>query len=434
MKKKVLFLTYTFPPVGGAGVQRVTKFVKYLSQFKWEAVVMTCANPSVPLFDDSLLQDIPANVMVVGTKTFEPSYDVKKKLGNEGECSGGPLSWLKKCFKKLVVSMVLPDAQILWWPHTALRMWQLIKAEKIDIVFATAPPFSVLVLATFLGRLRKVPVVVDFRDEWVFSRAQWENAPRGRFAQFIDKVLERFVVQKSSGFIAATQSYIDGICQRHPKVSSDKGQVITNGYDDTDFKDVVKRPLPDYSNGRIHILYTGTVWKATSLRPFMNALRSAMDASPALKEKLLLTVIGRVVDEEKDLLNCDDFAGMVQLLGYQEHSAIIQELVNANIMLLTLTDLPGAGRIIPGKTFEYMASGNQVLALVPEGEVSTLLKENYLNSIVLNPDDVVSISEFLTGLISSSAINQGERQAVGQFSRRSLALKLAKVFDGICQD
>ena len=125
--KKVAIIAYGFPPVGGAGVQRPVKFVKYLREFGWEPVVLTVGNPSVPVIDTSLLHDIPENVAVYRAKTLEPSYRAKNVLAHAGSGLGATLKrLLKYCFS----SLLLPDVQVLWWPYLIVYLIKVIKNEK----------------------------------------------------------------------------------------------------------------------------------------------------------------------------------------------------------------------------------------------------------------------------------------------------------------
>lgn len=426
--KKVLVVSHYFPPVGGAGVQRAAKFVKYLPQFGWKPIVLTAENPSVPVFDESLLRDIPEETVIVRTKTLEPSYAVKESLGKRPASDSSLKQKVSSAFRSLVKSLLLPDPQVLWWPNAAWKMFRLLKEEKVDLVFATAPPFSVLVLATVVGRLRKIPVVVDFRDEWVFARNHLENAQRGRFAQWVDHFLEGYVVSKCSGFVAATQSYVDGIYHRHPKVFRDKGLAITNGYDEDDFTTIVKIPS-EGEKKKINILYTGTVWKATSLKPFLLALKQALIIAPSLNHKMVFTLIGRVVGEEKEILDDPIFLNIINIMGYRKHRETIQEMFDADVLLLTLSDIPGSEKIIPGKTFEYMATGKPILAITPQGETVNILDKNYKCSTVFDPRDIELIKNFIINLsIGGNSPDFRRISGPSQFTRYSLAQKLTKFF------
>src|SRR5687767_6495908 len=154
MTKRVLFVTYQFPPVGGAGVQRVTKFIKYLPSYGWQPSVLTVANPSVPAFDDSLLADVSEQVLVRRAKTLEPSYQVKTAVsGGEDRAGAKPgfMRGLTKTVVRRLANLVLqPDVQVLWMPDALRQGKRLLREVEHAAIVASGPPFSTFVLAAAL--------------------------------------------------------------------------------------------------------------------------------------------------------------------------------------------------------------------------------------------------------------------------------------------
>jgi len=419
--KKVLVIAYTFPPSGGAGVQRPLKFVKYLKEFGWEPAVLTVRNPSVPTADEGLIKDIPADVKIYKAKTFEPSYANKEKFASTDKNS----TPYRKKIKSLISYLFMPDMQILWWPGLILYLIAIFRADRPDVVFVTAPPFSSLIPVVVFGKMFHVPVIVDFRDEWSFARSNIENAGRGKIPEFLDFWLERMVVKLCCDFTAATKSYVDSIRLRHYSAAMGKGVAITNGYDEDDFNTLKRKRNND---GKFNILYTGTVWKATSLKSFISAVENLLDEFPELIGKLSIQIFGRVVEDELDYMKSLIEQNIIVLEGYRSHSEIMQEMINADLLLLTLSDLPGANKIIPGKTFEYMATKNKILAILPKGETSALLDSYYCRCYYSN-HDVKSISKNILSAISLHSEKES-RCDVAKFSRFTLTDKLAKVLNG----
>jgi len=424
--KKVIIIAYAFPPVGGVGVHRVTKHVKYLKNFGWEPVVLTVANPSVPIVDEALLQDIPDGVIVFRARSFEPSYAQKK---NFAELRNGWSAQLKLFAKNVLSGLLLPDIQVLWWPGLIWRLISMVKNERPNCIFVTAPPFSAFIPVVAIGAFFKVPVVADFRDEWSFSRAHWENSAKGKIAKTLDVFFEKYVVSKSTAITAATQSYINTL-DRNYQLPSGKGTVITNGFDEDDF--VFDQHLRKICNNKISIVYSGTVWNGSSLKCFASALHELLDTDPVLQQAFQIKLFGRVVDTELSYLKSSDLEEVIQLFGYIDHSDIIREMCEADILLLVISDLPGAEKIIVAKTFEYMATGKHIFAMVPEGETKTLLSEQYGNVTFANPGDASDIKEkFLSMIQSFDEIKTVVGKDVMQYSRRSLTGQLVDVFNRV---
>lgn len=427
---KVLVVAYAFPPVGGAGVQRPVKFVKYLREFGWEPLVMTGANPSVPVLDNALLKDIPDGVRIFRARTLEPSYTAKQSFAKHK-----PGIWsIKSIIKKTLANFMLPDLQILWWPGLVAEMIKVIRREKPDCLWVSAPPFSSFIPVMIVGKIFSVPVVLDYRDEWSFSRTNWENLSKNRLAFTLDTLLERFVLGNCHAFTVASQSYIAGISARYGAATAAKGTVITNGYDPDDLagNDLAHPTLPDA--GKITIVYAGTVWSATSLGNFCTALTRLLDDQTGLKQVLKFKIFGRIVDSERGYLETAALHEIVECHGYIDHELAVREMCRADILLITLSNLPGAEKIITGKAFEYMAAGKHIFAVVPEGETRRVLQENYNKLTVA---DAGSPQEIMAGL--AWLVTHGEKirhdlpTDVSRFSRIRLTGLLAAVLNKTIQ-
>jgi len=425
--KKVLMVAYSFPPVGGAGVQRPIKFVKYLREFGWEPVVLTVKNPSVPVVDESLLKDIPEGVKIYKARTFEPSYQTKKGYTDSKK---GLLSPVKSIVKKLVANLLLPDVQVLWWPALTMKLVSIIRYEKPDCLFVTAPPFSSFVPVVLIGRLFRVPVVVDFRDEWSFSRQNWENAQKNIFSNFIDVVMERTVVMNTTAITVASPYYQTSLEKQYP-FALHKVHTITNGYDPDDFVDVDFSKSNKLDSDYFTIVYTGTIWRATSLEPFLRGVSELVETAPDIIAKIKLRIIGRIVEEEINILESLRELISVETVDYLPHEKIFPEMTSADLLLLTLSDLPGAEKIIPGKTFEYLAAKKSILAVIPSGVTSELI-EDETNVFIVDPSNHGRISEILIKIVGNNMIGS-TREGIEKYSRSNLTIKLCDVFNNICQ-
>lgn len=410
-------------------MQRPVKFVKYLRTYGWEPVVLTVDNPSVPVYDTGLLNDIPVGVKVFRARTFEPSYALKKGFIPSGD---GFKSKIKSLLKRCITHCMLPDLQILWWPDLIVKLVQIIRAEEPKVLFVSAPPFSSFIPVVLIGRIMGVPVILDYRDEWAFSRDHWENATKHVWARRLDMLLEKYAVTECSAFTAANASYVSCISAAYPAVSADKGVVITNGFDEDDFNSVLDFGGANNDGKLITIVYTGTVWKATTLRNFLTVLIKFLKANPTLRKILRVKVFGRIVDAEQWYFQNIDLNDVMQVHGYIEHADLMKETMAADVLLLTLSELPGASKIITGKAFEYMAAGKHILAIVPKGETRDLLLQNYNKLSLADASDLDEIYSALVGIVEDIRnIRKAPGSDVTCFSRRALTSELAAVFDKI---
>lgn len=430
--KKVLIISYTFPPVGGAGVQRVSKFVKYLPATGWAPTILTTSNASVPLIDRNLLKDIPDSVQVIRTKTLEPSYAVKSQV-KELDKNTNILGKIKILIRNIVKALLFPDAQILWWLHTSFALRKLLRTRDFEVIFVTGPPFSAILCTVFWGRFYKVPVVVDFRDEWSFSRQNWENSAKNKVSLWLDSQCEKWVISRAAAITVASPGYKLSFEKKYPELS--KKNIcffIPNGFDHEDYlgkEDCVANLKFQFKNKFI-LLYAGTLWKATSIKNVALAIESMLARNPKLAAKFQLRIVGRVVEEELEALNTLVDLGVAKVEGYLGHDDVITEMLSSDALLLTLSDLDGAEKIIPGKLFEYLATNLPILAVLPNGVCSNLLAEINPDGICF-PSNIDDISKHLENLIWVKSDKFSSGESVNRYRRDFLTSELAAVFNDL---
>ncbi len=386
-KKKVLVISYAFPPAGGAGVQRPAKFVKYMRNYGYEPLVLTAENPSVPLRDDSLSQDVADTATLLTARTLEPSYRIKTSVRRKGRQG---LS-----FEAAIRSILVPDPQVLWLPGLLKKVLSLRKNAP-DLIFVTAPPFSSLVAGVLTKLILKRPLIVDFRDEWVgwLDGSSWsELGTNSRVRAGIDRFLERVVVNFSDAVISASPGYAEAFRKKYPQAPGDKFTVITNGYDPEDFtrdkeEGDCKEVLPAH---KLNIVYMGTVFPLTSLKYFLDGL-SGTEA----KKGIALTVVGRITPEEERLVAAYPDLN-IRKIGYLPHASALRLARNADALLLTLSPIKGSERIIPAKIFEYLALQKHILAVLPDGSAADILN-GFSGCVTIDPGDTTRVSRACQGL------------------------------------
>jgi glycosyltransferase involved in cell wall biosynthesis len=420
---RALVVSYSFPPVGGAGVQRAVKLVKYLPDHGIDAEVLTVDNPSVPVMDTTFDADVEG-VTVHRARTLEPGYGVKH-AGWKSETSAAPPSLKQRALRGGVAvarQLLVPDPQVLWIPGAGVTLHRL--AERYDAVVVTAPPFSSFLLGP-VARLRRCALVLDYRDEWSTLRESYENlqSPLGRWA---GGPLERALIRRAQAVVAATPAFRDHLLDQFPFLEPDTVHAISNGYDPDDFPDDLPRPPTD----RFHLTYAGTVFRLTSPKDLLAAVRKLHEREPELARRLSLRFIGRVVPSEEGLFEGMESLG-VERLGYIEHGKLMSYLSASHFTLCVQSDTPGVERIYPGKIFELMYLGRPVLTLSPNGALTDLVRDLGLGPI-LGPGDVDGICRFLVEQLRHFE-TEGEVRApeidpevIAPFHRRALAGRWAE--------
>jgi hypothetical protein len=434
-RKRVLLISYHFPPVGGAGVQRPAKFARYLPEHGWDVSVLQAANPSVPLIDESLLADLPDDLLIVKAKTLEPGYAAK--AGGNGAGSKPSLSGRFKGLLREVARRALqPDPQILWYPAARKAALELLRQTRHDVILATAPSYSNLVLGASLSRATGVPLVVDYRDEWDLSSAYWENAPRDRISHAIQQRMQRRVLRTASAIVATTEASTGRVASRAAEAGVNPiAECIYNGWDRNDMvRPELDGTVAASSTGRLRLVYTGTLWNLTSIAPLRSALQRLAERRPDLAQRVDLIALGRKTPEQSVELETIAATGVsVDARDYAPHSVAIDTMRSADVLLLLLSDVPGAERVTPAKLFEYMAIARPMLAITPDGETAGIVR-SIQPGAWRAADDVAGIAEWLESCFDrpdARTAPEDYPSRIAPYERSFLAGKLARLLDRV---
>lgn len=438
-KKRLLLISYHFPPVGGAGVQRPLKFVKYLRQFGWDVSVLMAANPSVPVFDESLCRDLPQDLVIEKARTWEPDYKLKQQIGKAENTHKTWLNrtthYLKGLARSSVRICLQPDAQILWVPNALRSAKQLLKRLPHDAILATAPPYSNLLLGAKLKRLSGLPLIVDYRDEWDLSSKYLENSHRDWFSRLVQERMQRQVLRQADAIIATTDGSTARLQDRAIKAGSRAHAFcIFNGFDPSDFEGLNTSETNPVRT-RYQIVYTGTLWNLTTVQPMVEAIERLNRESPEILDRLELVFVGRKTQEQLDLLRRLTLTrAKVVIRDYCDHAEALQLMANADCLCLLLSAVPGAERVAPAKLFEYLALRKPILAITPEGETASILKR-YFPRNHFTPDDVPGIANWLTDhlavypTVSTHEWSRTPAADVSMFTREHQTAQLAGILD-----
>jgi len=452
MPRRVLFVAYLFPPVGGVGVHRVTKFVKYLPQFGWESSVLTVSNPSVPLLDDSLLRDIPSSTVIRKAKTLEPGYALKSAVSG-GKDAGvasqsspfsprGIAARLKGTAKSLARAagnaLLQPDSQILWRWNALREGRKLLKEIPHDAIIATGPPFSSFLVGQTLARESGLPLLLDYRDEWDISNAYWENKKQGALANFFQRRMQFSVLRTASHVIATTPASTAAVDEiARAAGSRAPATCLYNGFDPDDFSSHGQRPVKkDYGCGpeKFRLSFIGTLWNLNSIEPLVRAIETLAASHPILLEHLELVLAGRRTPDQESIV--DRLGGLpcaVTRLPFVSHSEAVDMMRTSDSLLMLNADVPHAHRIINAKTFEYMAARRPSFVVAPPGDVWDILRD-LPGTVLCEPsktDDIarklaLAIEQHRCGVTHDDAVWPIER-----FERRSLTAELANLLNGL---
>lgn len=428
---RALLVSYVFPPVGGAGVGRTLKLSKYLPDQGVQPAVMTCANPSVPVFDESLLRDVRPDMEIIRARTLEPGYGLKKATWeSNGDKNGGARAGASRKLVGLAGGLaraaLVPDPQILWQPHAQVVLAQRLASRRDDVVFISGPPFSQFLLAPLARARRGTAVVLDYRDEWVTYRNTYEMM--GRASAMVGSALERTLVRAAHAVTTATEAFRERLLADFPFLDPRRVHAIPNGYDPDDFPPASELPAPP--RDRFVLTYAGTVFKLTSPRGLLGALRRLHQAEPELARLLEVRFIGRIVDTELAHFVGAEELGVVQR-GYLGKDEVVRELAGSHMVLCLLDEVPGTERIYPAKIFELMYLRRPCLTLAPPGALADLCRQHRLGAVIAPRDEeaiAAHLADALRRFRAGEFPTQAEPVDVDRYHRRAQAGQFAAVF------
>lgn len=426
-----LLVTYVWPPTGGVGAGRVLKLAKYLPSHGVRPSILTVANPSVPLRDDSMLKDVPAGIPVLRARTLEPSYAAKRAAW-EASTGGGATSDAGRSALRRAVGRVaalgrhvlVPDPQILWQPDAQRVLARRLMQDPDDVVFVTAPPFSMFLSAPLVRVMSRSAVVLDYRDEWVTIRSQYEMM--GGLSRALGGPLEHGLLRAAHMVTTATEEFRSNLLERFSFLRPDQVVAIENGYDPDDFP----AELPEPPKQRFVLTYAGSILVQNSPRGLLGAVRLLHEREPELAKLLEVVFLGRVVDTELPWFEGTETLG-VKRLGYVDKAKVIPALAASHMALCLLDEMPGAERIYPAKIFELLYLGRPTLTLAPEGALTRLVRQHRLGPVVAPRDEAGIAAELAHALRlfqQGRFPNRADVVGVERFDRRAQAGAFAELF------
>jgi len=364
--KKVLIITYYWPPAGGAGVQRWLKMSKYLPEYGVEPIILTVdpEKGTYPQKDDSLVEEVRDDIRVYKTDSFEPLKFYGKIAGSQRVPYGG---FSNKKGNSILArflrgNLFIPDARKGWNSFAFRKAVEIINDHSIGTVITTGPPHSTHLIGLKLKKELGLKWVVDLRDPWTDIYYNKEMA-RTPWAKNKDLSYEKAVLSGADICITASE----GFAELFNKKVEREYFVITNGFDDHS-EESAEVPEP---NQKLVISYTGTIAESYEPEVLLEVLKS-------LNRSFELRIAGGVSEKIRNTIGEFGLEESVQYLGYLPHKSALHEMKGADVLLLITPKVENAKGIIPGKLFEYLSTGNPILAIAddPDGDVTRILKEN----------------------------------------------------------
>ncbi|MBK7134082.1 MAG: glycosyltransferase family 4 protein [Bacteroidales bacterium] len=416
---KVLIITYYWPPSGGAGVQRWLKFSKYLPEFGWEPIILT-VDPeyaAYPVTDNSLSSELTAATRVFKTPAtdyFSIYKKDKSRIPTAGFANSVDNTLKGKLLRFIRGNFFIPDPRKGWNKFAFKKACELIQNENIKHIITTSPPHSTQLIGLKLKkRFPEIKWIADLRDPWteIYYYKQF-------YPTFLSKILdsgyEKSVLKNADRILTVGNSLKESFSLKVKGIEN-KTDVISNGYDDSDFKDV--KPV---NPARFTITYVGTLSDIYPLGGIVNALKKFKSEG----NDFLLRFVGTVPDKSKNIILSGIADSSLEFIPYVSHNKAVNYMMNSSVLLLIIPSHSSNRSIITGKLFEYLASGKPILCVGPgDGDAARII-EKCKSGITCGYDESDEISAFMKNTDSYSG--QSDKSAVNDFSRISLTQKIVE--------
>ncbi len=430
--KKVLIITYYWPPSGGAGVQRWLKFVKYMRDFGWEPIVYTPENPEAPVIDNSLEKDIPDNLTVIKRKIWEPYTAYKKFIGQKKEqkINAGFLSENKKPGLSENVSvwirgnLFIPDARKFWIKPSVKFLTNYLKNNLVDAIISTGPPHSMHMIALGLKQRLGIPWLADFRDPWT-NIDFYEDLKLIKRADKKHHKLEKEVLKNADSVVLISR----GMADDFNKIYQRNYEVITNGYDSDDISNGSKIEL----DKKFSISYIGTMVKTRNPISFWKAINQIINLNKEFAKNIEIKLIGKIDYSVQQSIKEFQLQKYITKINYLPHNEVIKLQKQSQVLLLLINNTPNAKMILTGKFFEYMAAHRPILCIgPPDGDAVRILKETN-SGLQSDFQDVIKIKENILNFyqLYKNQELSSDIKNIENYSRKGLTNRLVNILNGI---
>ena len=428
--KKVLIITYYWPPSGGAGVQRWVKFVKYLREFGVEPIVFIPENPHYPVLDDSFFKDIPDNLEIIKFPIWEP-YSIYRKFLRMKKNESVQHGFIKerksssiKDFISLFIrsNFFIPDARKFWIKPSIKFLTSYFQENKPDVIVSTGPPHTTHLIAMGVKKKLGIPWIADFRDPWT-GIDYFEQLKLTSWARKKHFLLEKKVLSSADKVIAIGWD----LAEELQKKGASDVVVITNGFDGSDFIDTKKRQK---TSDKFVLSHIGSLNKDRNPEILWKALHELAESHGEFKDNLQINLVGKVDYAVIESVRENNLENHLFRFEYVPHDQITEQYAQSDILLLLLNNTPNIKGIVTGKLFEYIASQKPVLCIGSgSGDAARIIQETKSGQ-AFDFEDIEGIKEFITFIFQSDKktnLNRPKLELINKYSRKELTRDLSKV-------
>ena len=433
--KRVLIISYYWPPTGGSGVQRWVKFAKYLPALGWQPVIYTPENPEQLAVDETLAGEVPAEAEIIRRRIVEPYGMYKKVLRRSGHSKEAvevnPVnaqnkSFLQKAAMWVRGNLFRPDPRC-WWIRPSVRfLKKYLKYHPVDLIVSTGPPQSMHLIGRKLAQETGLPWIADFRDPWT-KIFYFKHLSMTRATKRWHEKMEKRVLDEATRVVAVSPL----VQQEFQAMTQTPVELITNGFDECDFHQEPFKMAEGGPQQLFTITHTGLFAADGNPTVLWEVLAEKCNTCEEFRKLLRINLIGKT---DEQIIKAAHDAGLgenVYDLGYQHHARAVDEQRKASLLILPLRKEPEYKAVLPGKLFEYLASYRPILGIgQPDGAMSMIL-DSTRTGVVFDWEDKEAIAKYIDECWEKHLEGRLriEGDDISQFTRRNLTLRMVQLFE-----
>ncbi|MEM7549075.1 MAG: glycosyl transferase family 1 [Bacteroidota bacterium] len=429
--KRVLIISYYWPPAGGVSVLRSLKIAKYLRNYGWEPVVYTARNAQYPYFDDSNSKHVPSDIEIIRKPIIEPFNFFKKFTGrNKNDIVDNVLSIESKqkgLKDKLAIwvraNFFIPDARALWIKPSVQFLSSYLKKNPVDALFTDGPPHTNTVIGCELKKKMAIPWLADFQDPW--SQVDYyDRFPMTKMADKKHKKMEQDVFKHADKITIVSPSWKEDI----EKIGAKNVSVIYWGYDEDEYSEVAA----ELDTKSFTVSHSGSLGKDRFPKVLLDVLKEVTKEISELKEKMKFEVFGMVDHSISEYISSIDFIGNYVNHGVISRNEALQKTFASDLLLLLLNKADNSKGRLPAKLYEYLRAGKTILCLGdPESDAARIISKTQSGQ-TFHYDDYSRIKGFIKKLVIKENIKaQKVDPSIEAFEIRAQVSKIADFLDEI---
>ena len=397
---------------------RVLRFSRYLAQHGWKPyVVCVDGGAKHEPRDPQLSEQIPKDILIKRVPCFEPD--------NYSDSWDKPREKIVRNVFKWFDKALFPDDRALWVNPLVSAASKFAELHDIDVIWATAQPWSTIVAAMKIKQKTNIPLVLDFRDDWTTSNSDFRKTKN--LAR--EQALEQRVLASADAIVSVTPKIVKQLRLRRPSnIKAHQIHYIPNGFDPEHF--ATAHDGEAKSDDTFQILHAGGLYDKRPITPFLECLDSWFSENPNRKEQVKILLAGRTTADVRQEIDRSPHADNFELLGFIKHHEVRRLMMESDLNLLMIERVKTAEWLFTGKVFEYIGAKKHILMLGPNpSHLATLLEDTGLGK-VCSYDTPAQTAKVLEHFYEDRQpeLDEDNLEAIELYNAKNQAGHLAEIF------